>query len=132
MSTSFNEYTELINNYSKILPKSSFVWVFLILASIAQFFSWYGGKYFFPNIGIKRRIIYLWLIAFIQYIFLITGIGASSEVLKLNITNLNIYIHAIQIIFFIILSKLTIKSEITTKHYIGTLLMLIAIMIITR
>ena len=131
-SVCYKQFRGIIDWYKNYLPEWSFTWVFLIFASIAQFFSWFSGKYFFPNVPVHKRVIYLWLIALIQYVFLIIGIGASSEVLEHDLVNLNLIIHVVQIFIFFIVNRMTIKEPINKKHLIATVLIFIAIFIVVK
>jgi uncharacterized protein (DUF486 family) len=131
-TASTNELIKIVNTYKSYLPISTFPYVVLCLASIAQFFAWFGGRYLFPNSGLYSRIIYLWFIALIEFIILIPGIGASAEVLGNSESQLAIIFHAYQLIIFYILNKYTLKSEFTDNHMYAFILMISSVYIASR
>ena len=123
---------KIIDIYKNYLPISSFPYVVLCLASIAQFFAWFGGRYLFPDSCLYKRVIYLWLIALIEFIILIPGIGASAEVLGKSESQLAIIFHAYQLIIFYILNKFTLKAEFTNNHMYAFILMIASVYIASR
>lgn len=121
--------TEIYNNY---LPLKTFPWIMLASASIVQFFAWFGGRYLFPNSTLLNRVILLWLIAGIEFLILIPGIGASSEILGYSESFLAIIFHAFQLVIFYILNKFTLKAEFTFKHAIAFVLMILSVVIVAN
>lgn len=119
----------ILEKYSMFLPRASWPWVTMTLAAFCQFFAWFGGRYLFPTATLFPRIIYLWLIAFIEYFVLIPGIGASVEILKMSESTLAIIIHAIQLCVFFVINRYTLKAAFTVKHAIAFALMLVAIVV---
>jgi uncharacterized protein (DUF486 family) len=129
---STTDLIKLVDIYKKYLPISSFSYVILCLASIAQFFAWFGGRYLFPNACLYKRIFYLWLIALIEFIILIPGIGASAEVLGKSESFLAIIFHAYQLIIFYILNKYTLQAEFTNNHMYAFILMIASVYIAAK
>lgn len=127
-----SELIKITDIYNKYLPLKTFPWVILSAASIAQFFAWFGGRYLFPNSTLINRIFLLWLIAGIEFLILIPGIGASSEILGYSESFLAIIFHAFQLVIFYILNKMTLKAEFTKKHYIAFILMIISVIIASQ
>jgi uncharacterized protein (DUF486 family) len=127
-----NELTSVLKHYNKFLPSYTFPWVVLALASIAQFFAWFGGRYLFPQAKLMKRIIYLWFIAFIEFIILIPGIGVSSEILGYSESYLALIFHAFQLVIFYILNRYTIKAPFTKKHMIAFILMGASVMVVAK
>lgn len=119
----------VFSTYTKFLPASSWPWVVLTVAAMTQFFAWFGGSYLFPNASLVGRIFRLWMIAAIEYIVLIPGIGASVEILKISESTIAVLIHALQLIVFFIMNKFTIKATFTIKHAIAFALMIAAVFI---
>jgi len=128
-STELIKITEIYNKY---LPLNTFPWIMLSLASIVQFFAWFGGRYLFPNVHLGQRIFYLWLIAAIEFIILIPGIGASAEILGYSESFLAIIFHAFQLVIFYILNRFTLKAKFTTKHYVAFILMILSVLIVAN
>ena len=124
------ELLQITKIYNKYLPIKTFPWVMLSAASIVQFFAWFGGRYLFPNVHLGQRIFLLWLIAAIEFIILIPGIGASAEILGYSESFLAIIFHAFQLVIFYILNKITLKAEFTKKHYIAFILMILSVLIV--
>lgn len=118
--------------YKEYLPINTFPWVILSLAAIAQFFAWFGGRYLFPKANLYKRVFYLWCIALIEFVILIPGIGASTEILGYSESYLAILFHAFQLVIFFILNKLTLKSEFNKKHMISFILMFLSVMIVAQ
>ncbi len=129
-SGSYNELKKIIDIYSKFLPRGSYPWIMMIIASCCTFFSWFGGKYLFPTATLLPRMFYSWLIAAIQYAFLLPGIGGSVEVLGMSQNALAIIVHAIQLIVYLVMNKFTTKFELTRKHIVAFVLMTIAVIIV--
>ena len=132
ITNAHNDLIKFTDYYKKILPINTFPWVVLALASIAQFFAWFGGKYLFPKATLMKRIFFLWLIALIEFMILIPGIGASTEVLGQSESYLAIIFHAFQLVIFFILNKYTIKAEFNKKHAIAFILMIISVLIAAK
>ncbi len=128
-TNAYNDLSKLTENYKKILPVSTFPWVMLAAASVAQFFAWYGGKYLFPKARLLKRIFFLWLIAIIEFALLIPGIGASTEILGYSESFLSITFLAFHLVVFFILNRFTIKAEFNKKHAIAFVLMITAVLI---
>jgi uncharacterized protein (DUF486 family) len=114
------------------LPINTFPWVVLLLSAIAQFFAWFGGRYLFPKATLIKRVFYLWMIALIEFIILIPGIGASTEILGYSEAYLAIIFHAYQLVVFFILNKFTLKSEFNKKHAISFILMILSVMVVAH
>jgi uncharacterized protein (DUF486 family) len=123
---------KLVEFYKKYLPINTFPWVVLCLASIAQFFAWFGGRYLFPDAGLYKRITYLWWIAGIEFIILIPGIGASAEILGHSESYLAIIFHAYQLIIFYILNKYTLKADFNNNHMIAFILMIASVLVAAK
>jgi uncharacterized protein (DUF486 family) len=126
------ELLQITKIYKKYLPIETFPWVMLSAASIVQFFAWFGGRYLFPNVHLGQRIFFLWLIAAIEFIILIPGIGASAEILGYSESFLAIIFHAFQLVIFYILNKITLKAEFTKKHYLAFILMILSVLIVAN
>jgi hypothetical protein len=122
---------KIINIYNQYLPSYTYPWVILCLASIIQFFAWFGGRYLFPNATLIKRIFFLWLIAALEFIVLIPGIGASAEILGYSESFLAIIFHAFQLGIFFILNKYTLKAEFNNYHMFAFILMGLSIIIIS-
>lgn len=132
ITNAHNELYNFTEFYKKYLPINTFPWVILTLAAIAQFFAWFGGRYLFPKVNLYKRIFYLWCIAFIEFVILIPGIGASTEILGHSEAYLAILFHAFQLVVFFVLNKLTLKSEFNKKHMISFILMFLSVMIVAQ
>ncbi|NCY24855.1 MAG: hypothetical protein EBX37_08295 [Alphaproteobacteria bacterium] len=132
ITNAHNELYHFTEFYKKYLPINTFPWIVLTLAAIAQFFAWFGGRYLFPKVNLYKRIFYLWCIAFIEFVILIPGIGASTEILGHSEAYLAIIFHAFQLVVFFILNKLTLKSEFNKKHMISFVLMFLSVMIVAK
>ena len=132
VTNAHNDLQKFTDFYKKILPINTFPWIVLGLASIAQFFAWFGGKYLFPKATLAHRIFFLWLIALIEFIILIPGIGASTEILGYSESYLAIIFHAFQLVIFYILNKYTIKSKFTKNHAIAFVLMIVSVIIAAK
>lgn len=127
-----SELIKITEIYNKYLPLKTFPWVMLSVASIVQFFAWFGGRYLFPNSTLINRVILLWLIAAIEFIILIPGIGASVEILGYSESFLAIIFHAFQLVIFYILNRFTLKAQFTKKHYIAFILMILSVLIVAN
>ncbi len=127
-----NELNGVFKYYNKYLPAYTFPWVVLSLASIAQFFAWFGGRYLFPQAKLTKRVIYLWLIALIEFVILIPGIGVSSEILGYSESYLAIIFHAFQLVIFYILNRYTLKAPFTNKHFLAFILMGASVMVVAK
>jgi uncharacterized protein (DUF486 family) len=132
ITNAHNELNNFTEFYKKYLPINTFPWVILSLSAIAQFFAWFGGRYLFPKANLYKRIFYLWCIALIEFVILIPGIGASTEILGYTEAYLAIIFHAFQLVVFFILNKLTLKSEFNKKHMISFILMFLSVMIVAQ
>jgi uncharacterized protein (DUF486 family) len=128
-TNAYNDLSKLTNIYKTILPLSTFPWVMLAAASVAQFFAWYGGKYLFPKARLMKRIILLWIIAIIEFTILIPAIGASTEILGYSESFLSITFLAFHLVVFFILNRFTIKAEFNKKHAFAFILMISAVLI---
>jgi len=131
-TNAYNELNNLTEFYKKYLPINTFPWVMLSLASIAQFFAWWGGRYLFPNANLYTRVFLLWCVALIEFVILIPGIGASTEILGYSESYLAIIFKAFQLAIFFILNKLTLKSEFNKKHMLSFILMIMSVMIVAQ
>lgn len=131
-TNAYNELNKFTIFYKEYLPINTFPWVILSLAAIAQFFAWFGGRYLFPKANLYKRVFYLWCIALIEFVILIPGIGASTEILGYSESYLAILFHAFQLVIFFILNKLTLKSEFNKKHMISFILMFLSVMIVAQ
>lgn len=129
-TAAYPQLQKLVSMYSKVLPTWTWPWVSLALAAVTQFFAWFGGSYLFPGTILPLRVLGLWLIAAIEYMILIPGIGASVEVLKISESTLAVIIHAFQLVAFFILNRFTLKANFTLKHAIAFALMIVAVFIV--
>jgi uncharacterized protein (DUF486 family) len=132
ITSAYNDLLKFTDYYKKILPINTFPWVVLALASIAQFFAWFGGRYLFPTATLSRRVLFLWCIALVEFVILIPGIGASTEILGHSEAYLAIIFHAFQLVIFYILNKFTIKSEFNKKHAFAFILMILSVIIAAK
>lgn len=126
------ELIKITETYNKYLPITTFPWVMLASAATVQFFAWFGGRYLFPNSTLLNRVILLWLIAGIEFLILIPGIGASAEILGYSESFLAIIFHAFQLVIFYILNRFTLKAEFTKKHLIAFILMILSVIIASQ
>jgi uncharacterized protein (DUF486 family) len=126
------ELIKITETYNKYLPINTFPWIMLSMASIVQFFAWFGGRYLFPKSTLLNRVILLWLIAGIEFLILIPGIGASAEILGYSESFLAIIFHAFQLVIFYIINRFTLKAEFTKKHYIAFILMILSVIIASQ
>lgn len=121
------QLNKLANIYSSLLPLTTFPWIMLIFAAIAQFFAWFGGRYLFPKAGLCKRIFLLWCIALLQFVILIPTIGVSTEILGHSESFIVILFITFQLLIFIILNKFTLKSSFTKSHLISFILIIFAV-----
>jgi uncharacterized protein (DUF486 family) len=119
----------ILNSYTKILPKNSFPWIMLTLAAAAQFFAWFGGPYFFPDSSMIKKILSSWGFALIQLIFLVPGINVSVKLLGYSESYLSLIFHAIGLGAFIVINRFTLKSEFNKKHALAFLFIIIGTII---
>lgn len=132
LTSSTEQLQQISNFYSKYLPSNTFPWVMLCIASIIQFFAWFGGRYLFPNASLAKRTFYLWLIAGLEFIILIPSIGVSAEILGYSESFLAIIFHAFQLAIFFILNKYTLRAEFNIYHIIAFILMIVSVIVVSR
>jgi hypothetical protein len=88
-------------------------------------------KIFISKCNSYKTYIFLWLIAALEFIVLIPGIGASAEILGYSESFLAIIFHAFQLGIFFILNKYTLKAEFNNYHMFAFILMGLSIIIIS-
>jgi uncharacterized protein (DUF486 family) len=124
------EFKSLVQFYQSFLPLWSFPWIMLTLASLAQYFAWWGGLFLFPNASLFYKILFSWLIVLIEFIILVPTIGASVQLLGYDETYLSILSKAFQLIIFYAVNTFTLHAPFTPKYILSFLLMLFSLSVI--
>ena len=129
-SGAYAELSKIVQIYQTVLPKWTFPFVTLTAAACAVFFAWFGGNYLFHESTLWPRLFYSWMIALLEYVFLIIGIGGSVEVLHYSQNTISILIHAFQLIAYFVLNLFTTKVEFTWKQYLSMIFIFISIVLL--
>jgi uncharacterized protein (DUF486 family) len=124
------EFKSLVQFYNNLLPLWTFPVVMLMLANLAQYFVWWSGLFLFPNVSLFYKILFSWLIVFIEIIILIPSLGSLVQIMGYDETYLFILSKAFQMFIFYTVNAFTIKAPFTKKYIISFLLMLLSLTVI--
>jgi uncharacterized protein (DUF486 family) len=125
-----NELKPLVHFYNTFLPLWSFPWVMLMLASLAQYFAWWGGIFLFPNVSLFSKIFFSWLIVLIEFIILIPSLSVSVELLGYDETYLTIITKLFQLIIFYAINKFTLNAPFSKKYIFSFIFMFLSFLVI--
>jgi uncharacterized protein (DUF486 family) len=116
--------------YSKFFPVHTFPWVILASAAILQNMAWFSSHIFKADINLVNRVLFSWMIAFFEYIFLIPGLNISSHILNLSHVKTIVMLHSFQLIAYVTFNKIFVKEQLTYKKYLSLLLIVVAIVLV--
>lgn len=112
----------------------------LLLSNIFMTFAWYGHlKFqhlkFFEKTGLVGIIIASWLIAFLEYCFMVPAnrIGFDQNGGPFSLVQLKVIQEVVTLIVFTVFSMLVFKSEpLKWNHYLGFVLIVLAVYFIRK
>lgn len=128
-SAAFEELTWLVDAYSKFLPIQTFPYVNLTIAAVFQVLAWFGGT-LFPGFSMVPRVLFLWLFALVEYIFMSPTMSACIELLGYSQGFLVVLNHSLALAMFVVMNALIFKSKLTWRHYAAFALLTAAVALV--
>ena len=126
MSAAYNQYLQIINVYSNVLPLKTFPWVPLIIAASFQVFAWFGGR-LLHQYTLLPRLLILWCMAFGEYLFMSPAMNASVEILGLSESLLVVIYQVVTLLVFIIVNILVFRQKMHPKYLVSFALLSMAV-----
>lgn len=126
----YPELNTFVQFYNNFLPLRTFPWVMLMLASIAQYAAWWGSQFIFPNVSLVKKVIFSWLIVFIEFTILIPSLNISVMILGYDETYLFILTKVFQIVIFYGLNNYILHAPFTKKYILSFIFMILSLSIV--
>lgn len=121
------EALRLLGAYTLFFPKATFPYVTLLIAGVLQVAAWFGARWFDAGYGLASRILGSWLLALLEYLFLIPGIHVSALLLKKSETLLVVYLHACQLAVFALANRFLLKNPFSWRKALALVLVVAAV-----
>lgn len=115
-----------INN----IDKTYLVYALGFIAVVFQVAAWYSHTIFPDNYSMTAIILLSWLIALIEFIFLVPAINIAHKS-NLNLTLFTVYKIAIFFIFFSLFNTCILGAEFLPKYLLAYLLMSFSIYLLS-
>ena len=104
--------------------------ILLIISNIFMTIAWYGHLKF-ENVALWKIVVISWLIAFIEYSFMIPA-NRIGKLEGMSGYQLKITQEAITIIIFIVFAVFVLKEPLKWNHIVGFILLFLSVFFIAK